>query len=108
MRIAQCISPNEGEKSLFLCRLSPPEFRYRTRFLPVIKMDQCIDVLGKVKIFLALGANLENSQTAMEEKTIEKTVFITHHALLKYTHLPCGLKSAPSTFQRPWMLALRR
>lgn len=34
------------------------------------------------------------------KKDIEKTAFVTHHGLLKYSRMPLGIKNVTKTFQR--------
>lgn len=36
----------------------------------------------------------------MDNKDLNKTVFVTQHGLLKYFWMPFGLKNVPATFQR--------
>lgn len=52
---------------------------------PILRMDDYNDLLGEAQMFSTLGANLRYWQIEMEDKDIDKTAFVTHHELLKYS-----------------------
>lgn len=62
-------------------------------------MNEFIDSLDKARVFPTLDANSGYWQIDIDRKDIDKTAFVTHHGLFKYTRMPFGLKNAPVTFQ---------
>lgn len=62
-------------------------------------MDECIDVLGKAKMFSTLDANSDYCQIEMDDKCNKETAFDTHHELFKYTRMSFELRNAPATIQ---------
>ena len=64
---------------------------------PLPRIDDLIDNLGKAKLISALDLTKGYWQVPIEEKSREKTAFITPQG--KY-EMPFGLMGAPSTFQR--------
>lgn len=48
---------------------------------PILKMDECIDVLGTVVLLSALDANSVYRLIEMEEKDMNKAAFVTHNGL---------------------------
>ena len=73
---------------------------------PIPRMDDCIDTLGKAKVFSSLDANSGYWQIAVDEQDIEKTAFVCHQGLFEYLRMPFGLTNAPATFQRALDIAL--
>ena len=73
---------------------------------PIPRMDDCMDTLGKAKIFSSLDANSGYWQIAVDEQDIPKTAFVCHQGLFEYMRMPFGLTNAPATFQRALDIAL--
>lgn len=42
----------------------------------------------------------------MDNEDVDKTAFLTHHRLFRYTRIPFGAKNAPETFQRVMFVIL--
>lgn len=66
---------------------------------PVPKVDECSDPLGEAQIYSPFHANTKYWQIETDGKDIDKTAFVTHHGLLKYTRKFFGQKNTPATFQ---------
>lgn len=47
-----------------------------------------------------LDETSEYWQIAINDKDVDKTAFVTHYGLFKYSEIPFGLKNAPETLQR--------
>lgn len=62
-------------------------------------MDESIELLDKAQIFSTLDGNSGYWQIERVEKVIDKTAFVTHNGLFKFTLMPFRLKNAPATFQ---------
>lgn len=67
---------------------------------PFLRMDECVDSLGSAQAFLALEPNSGYWQIEMDPKDVEKTAFVTHHSLYRYTRISFGFNNAPATLQR--------
>jgi len=63
-------------------------------------MDDCIDSLGKARIFSTLDCNSVYWQIPVAPEDREKTAFISHAGAWKFKRMPFGLTNAPATFQR--------
>lgn len=50
---------------------------------PIPRMEKCIVLLGKTKMFLTLDANSGYWQIEMDNKDVDKTVFVTQHGLFQ-------------------------
>lgn len=64
------------------------------------RRDECIDLLGKAKMFPTLDASSSSWIIEKDNKDVNKTAFVTHHGPFKYTRMPFGLKNAPASFHR--------
>lgn len=64
------------------------------------RMDECLVPLGKAKLFTTLYAKSGTRKIKMGKKSVEKTTFLTHDGLYKYTRILFGLKNALATFQK--------
>lgn len=64
-------------------------------------MNECIDSLGKLKLFSTLDANSGYWQIEVDKNDIDKTTFVTHDGSSKYTGMSFGLENASAAFQRP-------
>lgn len=62
-------------------------------------MNECIDLLGKAKMFSKLDGNPGYWQIDMDKIGVDETAFVTHNGLFKYARVPFVLKSTPVTFQ---------
>lgn len=69
-----------------------PRFWFNSRLLiattvrdrySTLCMDDCIDCLGNVKLFLTLNDNSEDRQNKTDEKYVKKTAFVTHDGFVQ-------------------------
>ena len=67
---------------------------------PLPRMEDCIDSLGEARLFTTLVALWGYWQVPIAERDRDKTTFTSHMGTLRYTHMPFGLRNAPTTFQR--------
>lgn len=100
MSNSQCICTEERQMSFFWCRLSSREFRYRRNSYSVPRMNECIDSLVKAQISSILDAISKYWQIGMDKKDVDKTAFVIHHGLFRYTRMSLGLENVPATFQQ--------
>ena len=63
-------------------------------------MDDCIDSLGDAVVFTALDCNSGYWQVPVAPEDQDKTTLTAHCGTFRYTRMPFGLKTAPTTFQR--------
>lgn len=73
---------------------------------PIPRMDECIDSLGEAKLSSTLAAYLGPQQVKMEENDVNKTEYVPHYELYKYTRMLHGLINAPATCQRAMNVVL--
>lgn len=99
MDIAYRIGLKKDESPRFCVYYHHPNSATERDSYPIPKMDVCIDSLAEAQVLSILRAKSMYWQIEMDENDIEKTVFVTHHGLFKYTRMAFGLKSAPATFQ---------
>ena len=67
---------------------------------PISRMDDCIESLGKARIFLTLDCNGGYWQIPVAPEDREKTAFISHAGAWQFKRMPFGLTNAPATFHR--------
>ncbi|MCH1581922.1 MAG: macro domain-containing protein, partial [Flavobacteriales bacterium] len=67
---------------------------------PLPRIDATLDSMGGSKFFTAMDLTSGFWQVGMDEKSREKTAFITPDGLYEYKVMPMGLVNAPATFQR--------
>lgn len=67
---------------------------------PIPRMDKCIESLEKAQMFSTLHANLKDWKFEKDDKGVNETLFVTHHKLLKYTHMPLEQRNVLVTLQR--------
>lgn len=63
-------------------------------------MNEYIDSLGEAQVFLTFDANSAYWKIEMNPGGVDRTAFVTHHRLLRYTRIPFVSKNAQTTFQR--------
>ncbi len=63
-------------------------------------MDDCIDSMGKAKIFTSLDCNSGYCRIPIHEADRNKTAFASHMGSYRFARMPFGLTNAPATFQR--------
>jgi Reverse transcriptase (RNA-dependent DNA polymerase) len=73
---------------------------------PLPRMDDYLDSLGEAMIFSTLDCNSGYWQVPIPEEDRDKTAFVTHCGLHRFTRMPFGLFNAPATFQRALDLIL--
>lgn len=54
---------------------------------PIPRLDENIDSIEKAKLFFTLNADEECWQSETDEKDVDKTAFVTHNGLCKYSKM---------------------
>ncbi|CAF3396631.1 unnamed protein product, partial [Rotaria sp. Silwood2] len=67
---------------------------------PIPRIDDTLDSLQEAKFISTLDLRTGYWQVQMDDKSREKTAFITHKGLFEFKVMPYGLTNAPATFQR--------
>ena len=67
---------------------------------PLPNIDETIDALNNCSIFTKLDLRSGYWSISMDDKSREKTAFVTHMGLFEFEVLPFGLTNSPATFQR--------
>jgi hypothetical protein len=67
---------------------------------PMPRLDECIDSLGKAKIFSTLDANSGVWQIPIDDSSKDKTTFTCHSDTFIFKRMPIRLINALATFQR--------
>lgn len=67
---------------------------------PNCKMDECLESLGEVCIFLTLDADLRIYKSKSGNGTRTKSTFPMHHEQCRFLRMTFGLKSAKDVFPR--------
>ena len=73
---------------------------------PLPRIDDLLDQRSGEKVFSTLDARTGYWQVKMEEKSREKTAFVTVDGSYKFKVMPFGLCNVPATFQRLMQKAL--
>ena len=67
---------------------------------PIPKTEDNLTILERGKLFTKLNQSQAYLQLKLDEESKKYLVISTQKGLLRYTHLPCGISSAPSIFQK--------
>ena len=73
---------------------------------PLPNISDLLDSLQDAKMFSTLDLHRAYWQIPMDPTDREKTAFTTQNGLYEFLHMPFGLASAPSTFQRMMEIVL--
>ena len=73
---------------------------------PLPNISDLLDSLQDAKMFSTLDLHRAYWQIPMDHTDREKTAFTTQNGLYEFLHMPFGLESAPSTFQRMMEIVL--
>lgn len=66
---------------------------------PILRLDKCLDSLGKAHLFSTLDASFVYLQIEIDGRDKNNTAFILHSILFRFLKFPFALKIAPSQFQ---------
>ena len=72
----------------------------KTDFLPVPRMDDCIDNIGQAKYVTKFDLLKGFWQIPLTDRGKEISAFVTPGGLYQYKVMPFGMKNSPETFQR--------
>lgn len=100
MSSTYCVRPPAGWLTMLLCRLPEVERRNYLQLAPLPIMHKCIHILLDVALFSALDTSSGFWQIEVDERKREKTEFISHHGLYRFSRMPSGLKNAPEAFKK--------
>ena len=67
---------------------------------PLLRMEDCLDSLGKTKYFTTLNCNYGYWQIPVSEEDRSKTAFTCDEGCVEFCRMPFGRFNAPATFQR--------
>lgn len=98
MGITDSISSEEGQFGTVLHLLQKLEAVTVKKACPILRMDEWLDILGKVHIFSMLDASYGYWQIDIDDRDKDKTTFTSHHRLYIFLRMLLGLENAPSTF----------
>ena len=66
---------------------------------PLPRVDDSLDQLSKSQYFTTLDLASGYWQVLVESTSCEKTAFVTHSGLFKFSVMPFGLQNAPATLR---------
>lgn len=75
---------------------------------PLPRIDDCLDKLGKAKIFSKLDLLSGFWQVPLEEGSQRKAAFTTKYGQFQFKVMPFDLKNDPATFQRMTKTTIRK
>ena len=80
--------------------LSPSQPKNLQGFLPLPRIETCLDSLEGLKFFSSLDLRSGYWQAVIDPESADKTAFITRKRTFRFKILSFGLTNAPALFQR--------
>lgn len=100
MELIDCVCSKKGLRLSPLCPLPKINIQNRQWWLPYPANWEIIRVSRERKYISYFKANAGWFQVEIDEDSKEKTDFVTHRGIFRYTQMPPKFKNAVETFLR--------